>query len=97
MSRHLSNRSFSDDPFEVCGRWVGAACTDGAQAMTRPPVDESLEDKQRRQSEELAAKQRSELIDEEIKRDRQARLRAEASQRKLLLLGMAPETHYKPE
>ncbi|KDN34613.1 hypothetical protein RSAG8_12312, partial [Rhizoctonia solani AG-8 WAC10335] len=71
MSRHLRNRSFSDDPFAV---------------MTRPPPNESAEAKQRRQSEEQMAKQRSELIDEEIKRDRQARQQAEATQRKLLLL-----------
>ncbi|KAH7341031.1 guanine nucleotide binding protein, alpha subunit [Rhizoctonia solani] len=71
MSRHLRNRSFSDDPFA---------------AMTRPPVNESPEAKQRRQSEEQLAKKRSELIDEEIKRDRQARLQSEAAQRKLLLL-----------
>ncbi|CAE6441227.1 unnamed protein product [Rhizoctonia solani] len=71
MSRHLRNRSLSEDPFAV---------------MVRPPVNESAEAKQRRQSEEQMAKQRSELIDEEIKRDRQARLQSEAAQRKLLLL-----------
>ncbi|CAE6441827.1 unnamed protein product [Rhizoctonia solani] len=71
MSRHLRNRSFSDDPFA---------------AVTRPPVNESPKAKQKRQSEEQMAKQRSELIDEEIKRDRQARQQAEATQRKLLLL-----------
>ncbi|KAJ1309613.1 hypothetical protein OPQ81_006385 [Rhizoctonia solani] len=74
MSRHLRNRSFSDDPFA---------------AMTRPPPNESPDAKQKRQAEEQAAKQRSERIDEEIKRDRQARLQSEAAQRKLLLLGQA--------
>ncbi|CAE7226270.1 unnamed protein product, partial [Rhizoctonia solani] len=74
MSKHLRNRSFSDDPFAV---------------VTRPPPNESPEAKQKRQSEEQVAKKRSELIDEEIKRDRQARQQAEATQRKLLLLGQA--------
>ncbi|KAF8758262.1 G protein alpha subunit [Rhizoctonia solani] len=71
MNRHLRNRSFSDDPFAV---------------VTMPPANESPDDKQRRQADERMARQRSELIDEEIKRDRLARQRAEATQRKLLLL-----------
>ncbi|ELU44946.1 putative G-protein alpha subunit [Rhizoctonia solani AG-1 IA] len=66
MNRHLRNRSFSDDPFVV----------------TMPPANESPDDKQRRQADERMARQRSELIDEEIKRDRLARQRAEATQRK---------------
>ncbi|CAE6374408.1 unnamed protein product [Rhizoctonia solani] len=74
MSRHFRNRSFSDDPFAV---------------VTRAPVNESPDDRQRRQTDERLAKQRSELIDEEIKRDRQARQEAEATQRKMLLLGQA--------
>ncbi|CAE6421125.1 unnamed protein product [Rhizoctonia solani] len=74
MSRHLRNRSFSDDPFA---------------AVTRPPLNESPDDRQRRQTDERMAKQRSELIDEDIKRERQARQRAEATQRKMLLLGQA--------
>ncbi|KAF8710250.1 G protein alpha subunit, partial [Rhizoctonia solani] len=71
MNRHLRNRSFSDDPFA---------------AVTMPPANESPDDKQRRQADERMARQRSELIDEEIKRDRLARQRAETTQRKLLLL-----------
>ncbi|QRW15204.1 G-protein alpha subunit [Ceratobasidium sp. AG-Ba] len=74
MARHLRNRSLSDDPFAI---------------MMRPPPDETPQAKQARLEQEAQAKERSERIDEQIKRDREAMQQAQPYQRKLLLLGQA--------
>ncbi|KAG9126215.1 hypothetical protein FRC07_004410 [Ceratobasidium sp. 392] len=74
MTRHLRNRSFSDDPFA---------------AVTRPPPDESPRARQLRLQDEQLAQKRSDEIDEQIKREREALQQARPLQRKLLLLGQA--------
>lgn len=73
MARHF-RRSFSDDPFAI---------------MTRPPPDETPEAKQARLEQEAEAKDRSDRIDEQIDRDREAMQKAQPYQRKILLLGQA--------
>ncbi|KAG8688098.1 hypothetical protein FRC09_013106, partial [Ceratobasidium sp. 395] len=75
MTRHLRNRSLTDDPFAV---------------MTRPPADESPRARQQRLEEEHQARVRSDQIDEQIKREREALQQARPFQRKLLLLGAFP-------
>ncbi|KAG8747642.1 hypothetical protein FRC10_000185 [Ceratobasidium sp. 414] len=74
MPRHLRNRSLSDDPFSV---------------VTSPPRDESPSTRQQRLQEEQRAKDRSDQIDEQIKREREALQQAQPFQRRLLLLGQA--------
>jgi hypothetical protein len=74
----------------VLSRLAVLSLTLVGQIMTRPPPDESPIARQQRLAEEHQAQQRSDLIDEEIKRDREAMQQAQASQRKLLLLGTLP-------
>ncbi|KAG9102025.1 hypothetical protein FS749_000059 [Ceratobasidium sp. UAMH 11750] len=68
------HRSFSDDPFE---------------AVTRPPRDESPNTRHRRLAEEQRAKDHSDKIDEDIKRERETLQQEQQFQRKILLLGQA--------